>query len=296
MMRPVVFLTPPWMPTIGIAGTGLTSLTVNCTPPLGTGGSPITSYKATSSSTNPALPVLTATGTACPLTVTGVTVGQPYTFTVQAINAYGTSQPSKPSNTVVAGPPLPPTGVTIGISLAPSLRIFLNWTNTLQPGTGMTIQRATNSAFTTGLTTFTIPVSTSYTDTTAVANTVYFYRMHSIVGATVSAWSPTVSMSTAAPAVPQWVSLVPTATSVALTWTEAQTSGTNNWGGFEIWWSTDPTFATATAVVFLGPAPPFTYTATFGIASGQTYYFQMRARNGSSNSAVFNTVTHVTTP
>ncbi len=296
MMRPIVFQTPPWAPKIGTAVGSLTSTaTVNCTAPLGTGGSPITSYTATSSSTNPALPVRTATGTACPLTVTGLTAGQPYTFTVKATNAIGTGPSSNPSNTVVTGPPQPPTNLAIAINRVAPRVVVLTWTNALQAGSSMTVQRATNASFTTGVTNFNIGVVTSYNDTTTAANTLYYYRVRSAVGATVSAWSSTVMMSTAPPAMPVVTSFTaPLATQLSVAWTEAQTSGTNNWAGFEFQWTTDPLFSVYAAGT-RGPQAPFTQTMSFAVVTGTTYYMQMRATNSTGPSA-WTTVMSVTTP
>ncbi|MGH3768547.1 MAG: fibronectin type III domain-containing protein [Pseudonocardiaceae bacterium] len=66
-------------------------------------GSPVLSYTVTS---NPG--GLTASGPAGPITVTGLTNGVSYTFTVIAANANGTSQPSSPSNAVTpTAPPAP---------------------------------------------------------------------------------------------------------------------------------------------------------------------------------------------
>src|ERR1019366_1217484 len=70
-------------------------------------GSPITGYTVTSNPGN-----LTATGTSSPITVSGLTNGTAYTFTVTATNAIGTSGASTPSNAVTpATTPSAPTAV-----------------------------------------------------------------------------------------------------------------------------------------------------------------------------------------
>lgn len=86
----------PGAPTgvTAIAGNG--QATVSFTPPADNGGSPITGYTVTSSPGN-----ITATGTDTTITVTGLTNGTAYTFTVTASNAAGTGPASAPSNTVI---------------------------------------------------------------------------------------------------------------------------------------------------------------------------------------------------
>ena len=94
-------LSPPLNVT-ALAGNG--SATVDFHAPLDDGGSPVQSYTVTASPGG-----VTATGPAGPLTVTGLTNGVSYTFTVVAANANGTSQPSSPSNAVTPqAPPAPP--------------------------------------------------------------------------------------------------------------------------------------------------------------------------------------------
>ena len=83
----------PGAPTIGSATAGNYSATVTFTPPTSDGGSPITSYTVTS---NPG--GITASGSASPIAVTGLTPGNSYTFTVTATNAVGTSSTSAVSN------------------------------------------------------------------------------------------------------------------------------------------------------------------------------------------------------
>jgi hypothetical protein len=91
-VNPVV----PGAPIIGKATAGTRSVRVAFTPPRSNGGAPITSYTVTASNGK------TATGTASPITVTGLTSGQAYTFTVTATNSAGTSPASAASNRVAA--------------------------------------------------------------------------------------------------------------------------------------------------------------------------------------------------
>ena len=86
--------TAPSPPTGLSVGGGNTQATVSFNAGAD-GGSPITSYTVTS---NPG--GITATSTGSPITVTGLTNGQAYTFTVTATNAYGTSSSSVASASV----------------------------------------------------------------------------------------------------------------------------------------------------------------------------------------------------
>jgi len=82
----------PGAPTSPVATVGNTLASVAFTAPASNGGSAITGYSVTSSPGG-----FTATGVSSPLTVTGLTNGTSYTFTVVATNAVGNSVASEPS-------------------------------------------------------------------------------------------------------------------------------------------------------------------------------------------------------
>ena len=105
----------PGAPTIGTAtATGSTTATVAFTAPASNGGAVITSYTATSSPGG-ITGTLSQAGSGT-ITVTGLTGGTAYTFTVVATNAQGTGPASSASNSVT--PNVVPGAPTIGTATA----------------------------------------------------------------------------------------------------------------------------------------------------------------------------------
>lgn len=103
----VIPATTPDAPVIGTATAGAAQATVTFTPPADDGGSAIIEYTVTvTDTTTPEDSGQTVTGAASPITVTGLTNGDKYTFTVSATNMVGTGPESAASNSVT---PLAPT-------------------------------------------------------------------------------------------------------------------------------------------------------------------------------------------
>lgn len=96
----------PGAPTIGTATAGSASASVTFTAPSDIGGGAITSYTVISSGGQ------VGTGASSPVTVSGLTNGQSYTFTVYANNAYGPGDVSAASNSVT-----PSAGKTVEIKV-----------------------------------------------------------------------------------------------------------------------------------------------------------------------------------
>ena len=113
--------TVPGAPAGASATAGNTQATVTFTAPASTGGSAITLYTVTSSPGN-----ITATSTTVtPITVSPLTNGTAYAFTVTAANLAGSGPASSPSSPVTpAGAPGAPTGVSAAPGNAQALVSF----------------------------------------------------------------------------------------------------------------------------------------------------------------------------
>jgi hypothetical protein len=166
--------------------------------------------------------------------------------------------------------------------------VHLSWTNnaTNPVATQVTIQRATNSAFTQNLRTFTTSgTATSYTDSTVTSGQTYYFRVRAENDVSYSAWSNTATITIAViPPAPTNLaartSLVGLAAKVDLTWAEGTTT---NLTGFAVQEATNSGFTTGVVTVQVGPAArSYSFTA---LARATRYYYRVQALNGSAASA-----------
>ena len=116
-------------PTIGTATAGDGQASVTFTAPTSTGGAAITGYTVTSSPGG-----FTGTGSSSPITVTGLTNGTAYTFTVTATNSAGTSAASAASNAVT-----PVTSQTISFNNPGAQNFGATPTLTATANSGLTV-------------------------------------------------------------------------------------------------------------------------------------------------------------
>ncbi len=98
--NPVTPATTPGVPTSVTATASNASAVVSWTAPANDGGASISSYTVTSSPGG-VTDTISGTPPVTNATVTGLTNGVSYTFTVAATNSVGTGSPSSPSNSVV---------------------------------------------------------------------------------------------------------------------------------------------------------------------------------------------------
>ncbi len=288
--------TVPQAPVIGAAVAGNAQATVSFSAPASDGGRAILLYTVTSAPGN-----LTATGTGSPLTVTGLTNGTPYTFTVTATNAVGTGPASSPSNRVVPTAPLPapaaPSNLTA--SLQNGSRVRLRWRDNATNETGFIVERASNGEAFRAVATVGASRNTgnvTYTDTTTAPGGSYAYRVVAVNGTTPSGYSNTASITVPGPpAAPRNLVAAVTrapgarAALVTLHWTDVAAGTT----GLVIQRSTNAAFtAKVTANAVQAEATSFRSLVT---GKGRTFYFRVRATNAAGVSAWSNVVT-ITTP
>ena len=188
--------------------------------------------------------------------------------------------------------PAAPTGLTA--TAASATWVNLSWADNSNNETGFHIQRATDSGFSSGLATFTVGANvTTYADTSAVASTIYYYR----VTAYNSAGDSSATSATATtPAPPVTIPAAPTgltataasATRINLAWTD----NSNNETGFHIQRATDSGFTSGLATFTVG-ANVTTYADTSVVAS-TIYYYRVTAYNSAGDSSA--TSATATTP
>jgi hypothetical protein len=166
----------PDVPTIGTATVSDGQASVSFTPSVSNGGADVT-YTVTSSPDG-----LTGIGATSPITVTGLTNGTAYTFTVTATNTAGTSAASASSNS--ATPRTFPTVTTAAAADITSSGVTLNGTvNANGASTAVTFEYGTTIAYGTSISA--LPGSVSGVSVTSVSksltglisNTTYHYRV-----------------------------------------------------------------------------------------------------------------------
>ncbi len=285
--------TPPMAPSApsGVAATaGNGSATVSWTAP-DNGGSLITSYTVTPSVGSTAgTPVTVANQSpSASTTITGLTSGTTYTFTVSATNSVGTSAASAPSNAVTPqaqAAPNAPTGVS---AVAGSGSATVSWTapsNGGSPITSYTITPYTTGESATAGTPVVVTGNPPVTTTTVSGLTNGTAYQFAVSATNATGTGPNSADSTqVTPAGPP---LAPT----GVTATSGTASATVNWTapdpqGSPITSYTVTPFVGSTpqVPVTVSGSPPATSALMAGLTDGTTYTFQVTATNAVGTSA-----------
>jgi outer membrane protein OmpA-like peptidoglycan-associated protein len=276
--------TTPGAPTNVTATAGNGSATVSWTAPTNNGGAAITSYTVTAS---PGGATCTVNAPATTCTVSGLTNGTSYTFTVKATNTAGNSTSSAPSSSVApqATAPSAPTNVSAtgddGVAT-------ISWTAPSNDG-GSPIDGYIVTANPGGLTCTAVAPTTTCTITGLDNGTTYTFSVvatNNVGNSDPSSPSNSVTPG-AAPSAPDYVQGTPSSHSVRIDW-KAPTSGPA-----PVRYTVRVTPGGQTCTVDLGLHPSAALSCNFtGLTNGTPYTFTVTGvlANGNSTSDSINVV------
>lgn len=283
--------TPPGAPTGVTATAGNAQATVNWIAPVADGGSPITAYTVNVATVNGVAPVppvtVSAPATARTATLSGLTNGAAYTFSVTASNAIGAGPASAPSAAVTPSAPITPPGAPTGVTAtAGNAQATVAWAAPAGNGgsaiTGYTVRVATAngappvtpisvSAPATALSATVTGLSngTTYTLTVTAANAT------GAGAASAPSNSVTPTAGPVAPGAPTGVSATAGNAQATVSWTAPTANGGSAITSYTV--TSIPAGGAATV------AAPATTATVAGLTNGTAYTFVVAAANSAGS-------------
>ncbi|WP_166542072.1 S-layer homology domain-containing protein [Paenibacillus lutrae] len=271
-IQKLVMASVPGVPTDVTAAAGDGQATISFAAPVSDGGSAITSYTVTSSPDDLNPNGITATGPASPITVTGLSNGTAYTFTVVATNIVGDSASS---GTISATPQAPIPGAPVLQSpVSGNAQVSLAW-NPVNGSTGYKVFQTVASA-TYATEVATVSGSVYSYDVTGLTNgTTYHFVVKAVNAGGDSAASNQVSATPmTVPGVPSGVTTVAGNGGAIISVTAPADNGGSPITAYEV------AFMPGNLLV-TGASSPITVT---GLSNGVTYTFTVRAINSVGSS------------
>jgi len=290
--------TVPTAPTGLAATSGDAQVSLSWTAPSSDGGSTITGYnvyEGTSSGGESSTPVNSSLVTGTSYTVTSLTNGTKYYFTVEAVNSVGSSSAS---NEVSATPAATVPTAVVTVPSAPrdlsatsgDAQVSLSWTAPSSTGgsaiTGYNVYKATTSGGEPATPVNSSPVTgTSYTVTSLTNGTKYYFTVEAVNSVGSSSASNEVSATPAAtiPSAPSGLTATAGNGQVALSWVAPSSSGDGTVIGYDVYEGTSPGGELSTPINGSTLITATSYTVK-GLTNGTTYYFTVEAVNSSATS------------
>ena len=270
--------TVPGAPTAVTAVVGDTQATISFTAPTDNGGAALTSYTVTSSPGDFSCTVNAPT-TSC--TVSGLSNGTAYTFTVKASNANGASLASTASSSITpAKAPDAPTDVTV---VAGTGKITVSWAAPASNGspiTSYTVQAydSSGTAVVGATCVATAPAVTCDVSTNLAAGSNYTFKVTatSTAGTSLASDASVAVAINAAPSLPINVTAVASNVAAAVTWEAPLDINGSAINGYTV---TAYTLANVASGTCTTNAATLTCSIT-GLTNGVDYKFAVTATNG----------------
>ena len=277
-ITPEATITEPAAPTEVSAAAGNASVTLKWSEPAN-GGSPITRYRITPYIGGVAQQATTLTGSppATGTTLTGLTNGTSYTFTVKAANALGFGPESEPSAPVT--PATTPSTPSILSTSAGNGSVTLKWSEpsnggspitayTVTPYVGGVAQKATTVEGS--------PPAITTTITGLVNGTAYTFKVTATnaLGSSPESEASAAVTPAAAPSAPGNVAVSAATKQALLSWSEPSSNGGSPITGYRI-----TPFIGATAQTPVEVSPSASSTIVKNLLNGTAYTFTVTAVN-----------------